>query len=321
MQLLPGAGDTRASSSLRQAAEAITPIREIASSVGGAPGSSGAPGEDMCDALEEVGAWGRVALHEPLSSPAFDGWLRAVAEVGLPEPVLTNTGAAHLEVPWTNYIFRALGGEPLAYEAHGNCLAEALFCKATHTPAGPAGVRVFRELPLGLHKCPKCHEGAHACSLDIALVGTTAAVGIEHKVRSPPSDFEYRPCGHPGSQSVAYKELFGTWCGGAEVSPFFVWLSPGGAGRDGWYTMTHAKLAETLAPRLKELGTRGERYRAAAFVLDLASGVVSDFSATLRLASAYRRAPQDDSLAAQLTARLNQASHHTVMQGILDALV
>lgn len=308
------------SAGLVEAAAAITAIVQIAGIQDSAGGACPFP-DTALDALEEVGAWGRVALRERLSAVDVAPWLRAADEFGLPEPVLTNTGAGHLEVPWTNYIFRALGGEPLAYEARGNRLAEVLFRHQTAGPAQPEGIRLFRELPLAEHRCPTCGEGVHYCSLDLALVGATAAVAIEHKVRSPPSDFKYRPCDHPGSQSVAYEERFRAWCRGAGVEPSFVWLSLGGAARAGWTTMTHARLAEILAPSLRELETRGDRYRGAAFVLDLASAVVAEFSNTLRLAAAYRRAPDDDSLAALLGPRLERASHHVILHGILDALV
>jgi hypothetical protein len=66
------------------------------------------------------------------------------------------------------------------------------------------------------------------------------------------------------------------------------------------------------------LPTRGDRYRAAAFVLDLAASVIPNFSLTLEAARAYAAAPEDDALASRFAECLDQGSHSTILAGVLD---
>jgi hypothetical protein len=293
----------------RLCAEAISAVREIADLSAGSAEAS-----DSVDVIEEVAAWSRVALHA--QTPRAARVLEAATGMGLPEPVLAVTGAGKLEVPWTNYIFRALGGGLDSDEARGNALALAWMNEILGET--PTEVRVIKEFALGAHACPTCRLHRHWCSLDLALVTADVAVAVEHKVRSPPSDFRYPTCNHPGSQARAYFDLFTSWAAANGRRALFRWLSPGGAEKEHWAAVSHEQLAEILAPAISSLPTRGDRYRAAAFVLDLAASVIPNFSLTLEAARAYAAAPEDDALASRFAECLDQGSHSTILAGVLD---
>lgn len=293
-------------------AEAATAVREVAQATGASL--------DEVTAVMEVAAWGRVASRERIDRELrFDALSRALA-VGMPDPVLTVTGTARLEVPWTNYIFGALGGEVDANSSPGNALALALYrgLTARHAEA----VEVLREVPLGGHKCRECDAGEHGCSLDLVILCRgEAAVGIEHKVKSGPSDFVYTGCEHKGKQALAYKDLFFDWCRARGVEGTRVWLSPGGGSRDDWTPRSHLWVATTLAPALSRLETFGERYRGAAFILDLAAGVIDQFGVTMRAVRRYHDDPDSDTAAQALLSALERKEHHAIIHGVLDAIV
>lgn len=303
----------------RQEADAISAIRTIARHFANPEAVRNEPASDHSDAVCEVAAWGRLMIREALAAGGTATMLQAVAQTGLPEPLLTSIGVRHNEVAWTNYIFRVLGGAPLGFEATGNALAKALFASFAGVSADTCDVEVFRELSLGAHHC-ECGDGSHGCSLDLALLGPGHAVAIEHKVKSPPSDFRYGGCEHPGKQTDAYIALFKAWCEPRAVVPHFVWLAPATAHRPGWECKSHEELASILAPAVAHLSTFGDRYRASAFLMDLSASVVSDFSLTLSLIERFHHNPEDDATAAALAHLLGKSNHHLILAGVLHAL-
>lgn len=274
--------------SLRQAT-AISAMRTIAKELG--PDTV----EDV-NAVQEAAAWATACILE-----RTEGLAHRVAKVvgmGLPDPVLAVTGAGSLEVPWTNYLFRAMGGDP---RRSSRCVGNALAHAAMRTMAGgdsesQENLEVFREAYLGQAVTREYQNGSsgphvrcncgHGCNVDLVLVCDTAAVAIEQKVKAGASDWKCDECG--GKQAEVYRRLFPEWVrnhrafrGSAAVGQpeeGFYYLSPtgrevssegGAADTDpaeppnsepkGWKAITHHDLAVAMAEAWANAVGNGER--------------------------------------------------------------
>jgi hypothetical protein len=272
-----------------------------------------------CDAdrVREVAAWAR-ADALALARPLFEKVVHAQA-LGLPDPVLAVTHVGHLEVPWTNYLFRGLGGEIDTDRSPGNALATALHTWAGGSPA--EGVEIRKEMYLGTapsredpHRPCPCK---HGCSVDLVLIGEEVAVCIEHKINAGASDWACVDCG--GSQSDAYRALFDRWAHRKSLEPHFVYLSPTGRDVAGWTSLSHAELARILATALRQADFPrfGERYRIAAMLVDLATSILGGTDRTLELAARWENAPDNPALALALFDRMKE---DPVLPAILEVL-
>lgn len=311
-------------------ARAISAIRAIA-------GREAGSDQAVLLAVREVAAWSRLAILAELKQKRTV--LQRAQMVGRPFPVLTVTGAAELELPWSNYLYAMLGGPPGTWEARGNRFAEVLLA-ALVQPQAPqclteqdllqqaeawsGDVTIHREIGLGQVAC----DCRHSCCLDLALVGGGHAVAIEHKVKAGASNWRCGSCG--GVQADWYVKLFPRqierWRedGHGDLAGHYVYLSPTGRAPSQWTAWTHrdtaAVLTRVVADPLWRANARfGERYQAIAFLLDLKASVAGDDRALWDGVERWLGAPDDVSAALALHAALDRDPDALTLMEALDA--
>lgn len=232
-----------------------------------------------------------------LTSRAVMTWFRDNRELlhrtaggTLPAPVMAISGLGSREVPWTNYLGHML--DPDQAHGLGDSLARTVVDLATGEPTLGA-VQVWRERELGSTRCPICSK-VHGWRIDLVVMSADAAVAIEQKTTSGPSNWNC--CGQTHSQLDAYGSLFPTWVrshhdaalGSTEPPRHgmrFLYLTPSGTRprtqHSEWQPVSHSDLAASFASALPEITDPVARFNLSALLLDLNSGALGSWAELL----------------------------------------